>query len=131
MALPKNKGTREYDKFQENAGGDVAVRVITTSGGLPSSWGIVDGRKVVTTAGTAVAIVASSTAFNTLTIQAEENNTGDIMIGASTVVEAPDSDRGIRLPPGVSYHFAVDGDLGDLYIDSAQNGDGVVYFYTT
>lgn len=102
-----------------------------SGGGIPSSWGIVDGRKVVTAAGTAEALVASSTAFNTLTVQAEENNTDDIMVGASTVVEAPDSDRGIRLVPGGSYHFAVAGDLNDIYIDAQSSGDGVVFLYTT
>jgi len=34
MALPANKGTREYDKFVEDASGDVAVRVQMSSGDI-------------------------------------------------------------------------------------------------
>ena len=44
MALPSNLGTREYSKFVETDGGDVAVRTVgdtaTTSGGLSQASGL-------------------------------------------------------------------------------------------
>jgi len=111
----------------------VTYKSITSpnSSGVPTSWSIVDGRKVVTAATTAEALSATSAQFKTLTVQAEESNTGDIMIGASTVVEAPGTDRGLRLIPGGSYHIAVPGDLADVYIDAEVSGDGVTFLYTT
>lgn len=87
-----------------------------------------DGRKVVAAAATAEPLAAASTLFVACDVQAEESNTGDIMIGASTVVEAPGTDRGIRLIPGANYHMERPGDLQYIYIDAEVNGDGVVYF---
>lgn len=95
---------------------------------------IFDGRKVVASAGTAVALEASGNAVRCqeLTVTAEENNTGDIVLGASTVVASLATRRGILLAPGESYTFAPgligdDGrlDLATVFIDSEVSTDGV------
>ena len=86
-----------------------------------------DGRKEVTTAGTAVALNATTKPFNWCLVQAEESNTGDIMIGASTVDETPATARGNRLLPGGSIGLPA-GDLLYIYADSEISTDGVTYF---
>lgn len=86
-----------------------------------------DGRKVVTTAGTAVAL-ASTTAVKRVYIQAEIDNTGVIVVGASTVVASLSTRRGIALNAGDVLTLDID-DLADVYIDSTVNGDGVTFTY--
>lgn len=85
-----------------------------------------DGRKEVATAGTAVALVSSTKPFNWCLVQAELSNTGDVMVGASTVDETPATSRGFRLSPGASVGLPA-GDLLYVYVDSAVNTDGVTY----
>lgn len=86
---------------------------------------ITDGRKVVTTAGTSVAV--GTGAFVSCTMQAEENNTGDIVIGGSGVVADLNTRVGILLTPSASYHFALPSNLSIIYIDSEVNGDGITF----
>jgi len=86
-----------------------------------------DGRKVVTTAGTAVAL-ATTTAVKRIYIQAETDNTGYIVVGASTVVASLATRRGVALDAGDSIALEID-DLADVYIDSTVNGDGVTFTY--
>lgn len=86
-----------------------------------------DGRKEVATAGTAVALVAATKPFNWCLVQAELSNTGDVMVGASTVDETSATARGFRLSPGASVGLPA-GDLLYVYADSAVNTDGVTYF---
>lgn len=88
---------------------------------------IADNRKIVTTAGTAV-VLASTTAIKRVYVQAETDNTGIIVIGASTVVASQATRRGIALNPGDSIVIDID-DLADVYIDSTVNGDGVTFTY--
>lgn len=85
-----------------------------------------DGRKEVATAGTAVALTATTKPFNWCLVQAELSNTGDVMVGASTVDETPATSRGFRLSPGASVGLPA-GDLLYVYADSAVNTDGVTY----
>lgn len=89
---------------------------------------MVDGRKTVASAGTAEAITASSTAFLDCDVQAEEDNTGDVVIGASTVVADLATRRGTLLTPSSNFHFAKGNDLANIYIDVEVNGDGVTFF---
>lgn len=91
---------------------------------------ITDGRKTVSTAGTAEAMASSSTLVDFITITAETNNTGVVTVGASTVVAAVATRRGIPLNAG---DIIVLGgvDLAELYLDVTVNGDGVTYLYLT
>lgn len=101
--------------------------LVSSSTTAPSAVTYTDNRKVVTTAGTAVAISASSSIFIDCDFQAEENNTGDIVIGGSTVVAAISTRQGVLLTPGASWRAGIPGDLDAIFIDSEQNGDGITY----
>ncbi len=86
------------------------------------------GRKTVTTAGTAVALVASSTECKRLEIQALYSNTGNISVGDSNTLAGTGSERGIILLPGGSYTVGIT-DVASIYIDSSVNGEGVSFTY--
>lgn len=101
------------------------ISVSIGAGGISS---LTDGRAVVVTAGTAVKVSSSSLPFASCDVQAEENNTGDIVIGSSTVKADLANRQGILLTPATSFHFADGGDLENIYIDSEVNGDGVTFF---
>lgn len=89
--------------------------------------GVGDGRKTVTTAGTAVAL-ASSTACESVCVTALSTNTGTVVVGASTVVAAAGTRRGTPLAANESVTFNV-GDLSKIYVDSTVNGEGVSFSY--
>ena len=94
-----------------------------------SNTGINDGRKEVASAGTAVTL-AASTACTKVTITAEEDNTGVIVVGGSSVVAALGTRQGTPLNAGQSYTVEID-DLVKIYLDSTASGDGVTYSYMT
>lgn len=100
----------------------ISGTLTTTSGSIAG-----DGRKVVTTAGTAVAI-ASTTAAAKVIITACTDNTDLVTVGASTVVAALATRRGIPLAPGQSVEIGCT-DLADVFIDSLVNGEGVTFLY--
>jgi hypothetical protein len=86
-----------------------------------------DGRKVVTTHGTAVPLTTTKTPSWSVDITAETDNTGSITVGASTVVDAVGTTRrGTPLAAGDTKTFDFV-DLSQVYIDSAVDGDGVTY----
>jgi hypothetical protein len=89
---------------------------------------IADGTKAVTTAGTRVALVAESTPCRMVQIQAKPENTDTVVVGASTVVAASGTRRGIALVPGQSVALRVT-DLNVLYLDSVVSGEGVSFVY--
>ena len=87
---------------------------------------VTDGRTVVTTAGTRVAL-ASSTACKEVLVTAEADNTGIVVLGAAaTVVAAIATRRGVPLSAGDSVVFQTD-NLADLGLDSTVSTDGVTY----
>ena len=88
---------------------------------------VTDGRKVVTTAGTRVALATSTDVYDEVNITAETDNTGEIVVGGSSVVGAVGATRrGTPLAAGdtVTYRNV---DLSKVYIDSTVNGDGVTW----
>ena len=89
---------------------------------------IADGHKAVTTAGTAVALVSASTPCRLVVINAKPENTDTVVVGASTVVAASGTRRGISLIPGQSVTLRVT-DLNVLYLDAVVSGEGVSYVY--
>jgi len=91
--------------------------------------GIADNRKVVTTAGTRVALAASTTAKYVI-ITAETDNTGVIVVGGATVVATLATRRGTPLNPGETCGLPCD-NLADVYIDATVSGDGVTFTYLT
>ncbi|HEC66957.1 MAG TPA: hypothetical protein ENI23_16905 [bacterium] len=88
---------------------------------------LVDGRKTVSSNGTAEAL-GSTTAIKKITIQAFGANTDAVAVGASTVVAADGTERGIILMPFQSIDFTND-DLADIFVDSRVNDEGVSFIY--
>ena len=87
-----------------------------------------DGRKTVTSAGTAERLAASSTPCKKVTIMAEIDNTDYVVIGGSTVVAALATRQGIPLTAGMSITLDVE-NLYDLWIDSVVSTEGVTFIY--
>lgn len=86
---------------------------------------ISDGSKDVTTAGTRVQLVATTTNCRLVNIFAKAGNSGNIFVGGDTV----SSTSGMVLEQArATGWFPID-DLSKIYIDSAQNGDGVQFAY--
>lgn len=83
------------------------------------------GSKTVTAAGTAEPLSATSVGIREITIQAQTSNTDAIFIGNSSV----DSTNGITLFATNTITLSL-GDLNDIYVDSAVNGEGVQFLYT-
>ena len=88
---------------------------------------LVDGRKTVTSNGTAVAL-GSATTIKRITVQALETNTDAVAVGASTVVAASGSERGAILLPFQNVDI-FHNDLAKIYVDSRVNGEGVSFIY--
>lgn len=88
---------------------------------------IFDGRKTVTSAGTAEALSATSTEFNELTVCAETDNTGVIAVG-ETPIAALATRQGVPLLAGDCYSVTRPSNLSTVYIDTTVNGDGVTFY---
>jgi hypothetical protein len=113
---------------------DVAPTLVSVTNPLPvvqtppGAITLGDERKVVTTAGTRVAL-AGSTACRWVAICAEADNTGTIVVGAAaSVVAALATRRGIPLAAGESIALEID-NLSDIGLDSTVSGDGVTFLY--
>lgn len=91
--------------------------------------GIGHGVKTVTTAGTDVALAASTTCKK-VDIQAQTDNTGLIAVGGSGVDATEATGTGLLLSAGDVYTLEID-NLADVYIDSTVSGDGVRFTYFT
>jgi hypothetical protein len=94
-----------------------------------SITGIGHGVKTVTTAGTDVAL-AASTACKKVLIQSQTDNTSLIAIGGSGVDATVATGTGIVLYPGDVFELEID-NLADVYVDSLVNGEGVRFTYFT
>lgn len=85
-----------------------------------------EGFKNVTVAGTQVALVASSTPASRVLIQAKLTNAGNVFIGNASVPNT--SNGGIGLTPGSFIQLDVL-NLNVIYVNAANNNDGVTYIY--
>ena len=108
------------------AGDSASNPIHVSTGGVVAST-VGDGRAFVTTAGTRVAL-AASTAVKEVTISAELDNTGVLVVGGATVVAALATRRGVPLYPGDSVTIATD-NLNEVYIDAMVSTDGCSYVY--
>ncbi len=112
-------------------GADGSFTLVSPSNPFPvsvtsSNSTITDGRKIVTTAGTRVAL-ASSTACKEVVITAETDNTGVVAVGAAaTVIAALATRTGVPLNAGDSVVLQID-NLADVGLDSTVSGDGVTF----
>lgn len=91
--------------------------------------------KMVTTASTAVPLLATSQGVRSLLIMAKKvagDNTGNVFIGDSTLDQGVK--EGIELAPGDFLEFPLHDtkviDLTDVYVDADTSGDGVVFIYS-
>lgn len=85
----------------------------------------ISGQRTVTTAGTAVRLAASSTpCFGPLIVKALDTNTGIVALGHDGAGDVTVS-NGLRLAAGESVVFEYVGNLYDIWLDSAANGEGV------
>jgi len=90
------------------------------------------GRKVVSAAATAEALVSADTFVLGVVIVAETNNTGVVAVGDSTVIAALATRTGVPLLVGepvtiISPESDKFINLADIYLDVTVNGDGVTY----
>lgn len=117
-----------YNVFGPSGGSTTSTPTYTTH----SITGIADGKKTITTAGTAETLVASSTPCKRVTIQAYASNAQRVAIGGSTVDASATAGtgRGIVLAPDESFSLDID-DLVDIYLDVLGNGEGVRFTYLT
>lgn len=90
---------------------------------------VADGRKTVTTAGTRVQLAASKS-IDSVAITALEANTGLICVGGKTVVAKAENRTGIPIAAKQTAVVDTD-DIGDLWIDSTVNGEGVSWLAVT
>jgi hypothetical protein len=130
-------GTNAIGKLVANSGvdiGDVDVASIATGTNAIGRvghdiTGVGHGVKTVTTAGTDVAL-AASTVCKKVDIQAQTDNTSIIAVGGSGVDATVATGTGIVLNPGECYSLEID-NLADIYIDSLVNGEGARFTYFT
>lgn len=92
--------------------------------GLGSARSITDGSKNVTTAGTRVQLITTSTPCRWVIVVGKEANTDTIWVGGSTVA----SGSGIPLVGLQSERFDVS-DASNIWLDSEVNGEGVTFLY--
>lgn len=87
------------------------------------------GRKTVTSAGTALALAATTTCRYVI-VTALDTNTDVISIGATGVIASNASNlrTGVPLLPGQGIRIEVR-DLASLFVDSVVSGEGVSYAY--
>jgi len=93
--------------------------------------GIANGLVTVSSAGTAVRFTSATTPLKSILVHATTGNAGNVFVGDSSV----DSTNTPPLAPDETLEILfknVDGetagDLGDFYVDAANNGDTVTYF---
>ncbi len=87
---------------------------------LPTA--VVNGKKTVTTAGTAVELGSTSELVNGVNVKALLANTDKIYVGDSEV----SSSNGFELSAGDQVFVACT-DLASIHIDAAVNGEGVSF----
>ena len=91
---------------------------------------IVSGRKVITTAGTAEALVATATPCVLVLVSADLGNTaGPMVVGGSGVVAADTAQEGTVIVPGNAPQAFVVNDVSLLYADAQTGGDAVCFTY--
>ena len=124
-------GSNHVQIMKVTYGADGSFTLVSPTNPFPVSvtsanTNVKDGRKVVTTAGTRVAL-ASSTACKEVVITAETDNTGIVAVGAAgTVIAALATRTGIPLNAGDSIVLQTD-NLADVGLDSTVSGDGVTF----
>jgi len=116
-----------YTTSTAQTDGSQKTQIVDVNGNVVTITSIGHGVKVVTTAGTDVAL-ATSTPCKRVTIQAQTDNTSAIAVGSSGVDATIATGTGVFLNPGDVFELDID-NLADIYIDSLVSGEGVRYSY--
>ena len=127
-------GGVQYQYIKLDIGGDGLADHVTAANPLPvtvpstANTQIIDGIKLVTTAGTRASL-SSSAEINQVVITALSTNTGTVVVGGSTCVAAPGTHgsptrRGTPLNIGDTVIIDIT-DPSLVYIDATVSGDGV------
>jgi len=85
----------------------------------------ISGQKIVTTAGTAVAL-GDQAVCAPLLVKALDTNTGVVALGCDGAGDVTLA-NGLRLEPGEAAAFAFVGSLANVWLDAAVNGEGVCW----
>ena len=115
-----------------STGAEIAVSdtnplpVTDTTGVAATAIG--DGRKTVTTAGSAVTLITASTPCKVVVVTALLANTGLISVGGSTTLAAAGTERGDILAAGDSTAISIS-NVNLVYINSTVNSEGVSFRY--
>ena len=86
------------------------------------------GRRVVTTAGTAVQLSTTSTICQLVQITALVTNTAVVFVGGSDVLTTVGSENGTPLNPGDTWEAPMQ-NLTQVYLDARVSGEGVSYLF--
>lgn len=86
---------------------------------------LTNGRRTVTTPGTAVALGSAATCA-WVSVSALPSNTGRVAVGGTGVLATPGSETGLMLAPGSSLTIPVD-DRASVFVDAVIPGEGVSY----
>lgn len=84
------------------------------------------GRKVVAVAGTAERLSTDTAQVVKVTITAETDNAGVVVVGDSAVVAALGTRKGVPLSAGDAYDKEI-AYLGKVWLDTTVSGDGVTW----
>lgn len=112
--------------FMVEENGDSRPLAVEDFGDVADSLG--DGRKVVAAAGTAEALVGSSTPALWVCITALKSNTEQVCVGGADVVAAEGSETGQPLDAKEWVTLPVK-DVAEVYVDAVVNGEGVTFTY--
>lgn len=91
---------------------------------------LINGLVTVTTSGTSVQFTTADTPIKSITVHAPSTNTNNMFVGNSTVTttNTPPITPGSDLTITFSTHAEqTAGDLKDLWLDAAVNGETVTY----
>jgi len=86
---------------------------------------VISGQKTVTTAGTAEVLASSRQVSSPLMIKALPTNTNTVYVGQVTGDVA--SDNGMPLAAGDAVVLIHVGNLAEIWVDSAADGEGVAW----
>jgi hypothetical protein len=89
---------------------------------------LTNGRKTVTSAGTAEALVGSATPCKWVSVSAFGGNTAQVQVGGSGVLASSGASTGRPLFAGDSVTIPVD-DVHKVFVDARVSGEGVAFFY--
>ena len=123
LELVLGKISKRFRDMGDGSHAEVVAAMLTAGlGAIAVPTAIVHGQNIVTTAGTEVALGASTPLYSGVRVKALHANTGWIYVGANPVTAT----TGYVLDAGEEVFLEV-ADLATVFIDASVNGEGVSY----